>query len=298
VKIIGIMCVKDEADLLPQVYQHVRGLVDHIYAYDDGSQDNTWDLIKNSDYAIRKVDDKNRQNIMRPHYHHLLQKIQKDFGKEEAWVVITMGDRFFLNKKPRQIVEEAKGFDCVEGLQLDFVRHRLDPWTEENDPYPDLSNIRQLCRWFRYDERMVIAFRLQPHLTYDKSKYPWPRGLANGKVQYGAAEMKDMISLAMPYVEHQGRRTPKAVLARLKSGARSVGNKHADLDVSNWAAVMKSMDNFYEPYKCLPWVNNSSLEQFVEMTNGANWQIGPHRRYFFLGVEYMAKKGLPRREDA
>lgn len=273
-KIIGMMCVKNEADLLPQVYPHIRENVDLIYAYDDGSTDNTWDFIKHSDYAIRRVNDHARENIWRPNYHHLLNRIFGDFNgsKEEIWIVITMGDRFFLNKKPRQIVEEARGFDCVHGIQLDFLRPSIDPWTEKNDPAPDMSKIRHLARWFRHDERCVVAYKLQPQLSYRKSKLPWPRGLAASNVQYGGLG----ISIDMPFLEHQGRRTPKAYRARGKEPS----------------------DVFFKADDLLPWVDNSSLELLVDMENNAHWNVPPRAKYFRMGLEYMAKKGaLPPRRD-
>ena len=136
-KTVGLMAVKDEADLLPQVYPHIRNLVDYLYVYEDGSQDDTWELVKDSDYAIRQVDDTNRPKIARPNYYHLLEKVKQDFKNEDVWCFITMGDRFFLNQTPEEIVDRAGNLNAVEGVQLDFLRHRCDPWTEENDPFPD-----------------------------------------------------------------------------------------------------------------------------------------------------------------
>ena len=96
-KLIGVMCVRDEADLLPEVYPHIKELVDEIYVYDDGSTDDTWGLVKDADYAIRREDDTNRLSIPRPNYHHLLEKIKEnhDIEEEDVWAIITMGDRFF-----------------------------------------------------------------------------------------------------------------------------------------------------------------------------------------------------------
>ena len=43
-KIVGLMAIKDEADLIPEVLPHISERVDDILIYDDGSQDNTWDM--------------------------------------------------------------------------------------------------------------------------------------------------------------------------------------------------------------------------------------------------------------
>lgn len=300
-KIVGMMSVRDEADLLPQVYPHIRNQVDLLYVYEDGSQDNTWNIVKDADYAIRRVDDKNRPEIYRPNYHHLLERMKKDFGDEEVWVFITMGDRFFLNKYPAQIVREAQAEGCsaVEGIQLDFLRHRVDPWTKENDPWPDLSNIRSICRWFKFDERCTVAFKLHPQLSYLKSKYPWPRNVPDDmKVQYAARAMNHQLSLEMPYLEHQGRRTPKAAMWRINSGSRPRSDKkHLHHNFSSYEAVLDTNPGFYLPYKLLPWIDNNSLDALVYMNNVEDLTQS-NRRYFYLGIEHMVKRFplFPRRD--
>jgi len=269
--VVGIMCVRDEADLLPMVLPHVRGLVDYLYVYEDGSQDGTWDLVKNEYYAIRKQDDKHRLVSSRGNYHHLLEKIREDFKGEDVWIVITMGDRFYLNKTPREIVANAvaKGFETVEGVQLDFLRHRMDPWTEENDTYPDYSNIRETARWFKHDERCVVAYKLTPALSYKTAKYPWPRGLNN--VQHLFRDMGGEISTDMPYLEHQGRRSPKACMIRYTNGSRGASKKY-DYDFSSYARVVETVSKFYWAYKLLPWIDSSSLEEMVSIRNNMSYR--------------------------
>jgi len=291
------MCVKDEADLLPQVYPHIRESVDYVYAYDDGSQDDTWEQIKHSDYAIRRIDDKIRPTMDRPQYHHLLERIKSDFRNDDVWVFITMGDRFFLNKKPRQIVEEAKGHDVVSGIQLDFLRHRMDPWTEENDIWPDMRNIRHICRWMKYDERCIVGFKLRHNLTYVGSKYPWPRGLASLKVQYNSPPGRDLITSDMPFFEHQGRRSPKSVMWRIDSGSRVMSKKYA-FDLSSYATVMETMRRYYNPYKIFPWIDNSSLHLLIKVNNDPKYDDRGIARIFYRGLESGYKDSpLPHRRD-
>ena len=293
-KTVGILCAKDEADLLPQTLPHIRDNVDYIYAYDDNSKDATWSLIKDKvDYAKRGAEDPDRKNHNRGNYHHLLEQIKKDFKNEEVWIVITMADRFFLNKTPRQIVEEAGSYEAVEGVQLDFLRPRWDPWTLENDPFPDMSNIRHLCRWFKFDEQCVVAYKLHKDLTYIKAKYPWPRGII-GDRQYSPGLMNNKISLDMPFLEHPGRRTPLHCVWKYKTGSRPRSRKRTEAeDDSTFEAVMETLGNFYAPYRVLPWVDLSSLEKVVELYNESNWKDRTNLRYFFWGIEYMAKKFPP-----
>jgi hypothetical protein len=289
------MCVRDEADLLPQVLPHVRSLVDHLYVYEDASRDDTWSLVKNEHYATQQQPD--RMDRHRGNYRHLFNQIKKDFPNEEVWVVITMGDRFFLNSTPRQIVEDARtgGFEAVEGVQLDFLRHRMDPWTEANDPYPHYSHIRTLARWFKFDERMIIAYKITPQLSYDSAKYPWPQGIQ--KVQYKWRDMDGELSLDMPYLEHQGRRTPAAAMDRYTSGSRKISKKYK-YDLSSYKSTCESMNNFYGHYRIFPYFDTSSLEPFVDFYNSPANTNRPLNRSFFRGMEALSKMiELPPRRD-
>ena len=45
-EVVGIMCVKDEADLLPEVLEHLKDKLDVVYAYDDGSIDGTLQILR------------------------------------------------------------------------------------------------------------------------------------------------------------------------------------------------------------------------------------------------------------
>jgi hypothetical protein len=294
-KLIGMMCVRDEADLLPEVYPHIKSLVDEVYVYEDGSVDGTWDIVKDADYAIRRVDDVDRPSMPRPNYHHLLEKIKEnhDVEKEDVWAIITMGDRFFLNKTPRQIVEEAGDHISVEGIQLDFLRHRSDPWTEENDEYPNYSkSLRETCRGVKVDERCTVAYKVTNQTTYHHAAYPWPKGA--GTPQY--SDLKPKISLDMPFLEHQGRRSPKASQWRYNSGSRPLGQKYQHWDFSTFESSMKSMHQFYEPLRVYPWVGFGSLEMIVNWYNKEDLMKKANKKWFFRGIEAMWPY-LPPRND-
>jgi len=259
-KTIGLMCVKDEADLLGQVFPHIRGNVDLIYAYDDGSIDDTWNYIKHADYSIRRIDDKNRLPTDRGNYHHLLEKLKEDFPSEEVWCFITMGDRFFINKTPRQIVEEAESFRSVEGIQLDFLRHKDDPWTEENDPFPNYSNIRNICNWVRVDERCIVAFKLNESLSYEDSNYPWPKGIGIPQFSNFHFATKDM-----PFLEHQGRRSPKGFMWR-HTYSRPLGIKYKHVDFSSFQKVLETNSMIYSPTDVIYWNNGKALNDILDFS--------------------------------
>ena len=300
--IVGIMCVKDEADLLPEVLEHLEGEVDTIYAYDDGSVDDTYKILKSHPgvgYLMRKQDDTERLNIARPHYHHLLEKIKQAYEGEAVWIVITMGDRFFLNKKPRQIVEEAEAgeYTTVNGIQLDFVRHRADPWTEENDTFPHYEkSLRQICKWFKWDEDCVVAYKLSPERSYLEAKYPWPRG-GHTNVQYQPREMDNKISIDVPFLEHQGRRSPNAFKWRIESGSRKLSSK-INLPSTSFADIQEKQKKWYLQWKLIPWVDTHSLYQLILMHNEDEWRFKAKKRSYWDPVEAdVLENGPHERKD-
>jgi hypothetical protein len=306
-KVIGMMCVRDEADLLPEVLEHLDGKLDGIYAYDDGSQDGTGNILLESPqvtYLMARTADRNRPIMDRPHYHHLLEKIKEDYDyeNEDVWVVITMGDRFFLNKTPREIVAGAGEFPGVEGIQLDFLRHRLDPWTEENDTWPVYpESLRKICRGVSVDERCIVAYKVTNEVTYIDAKYPWPRAI--GVPQYAKENMmgehgKPLISLDMPFLEHQGRRSPKAVMDRIASGARRLGQKYKHYDLSTYESTVDCYRRTYSGYRLFPWVGLESLVPIVEWQNEIRFHDRVNQRWFFKGLEVAwGASPLPERTD-
>lgn len=303
-KVIGMMCVRDEVDLLPEVLEHLDGELDALYVYDDGSQDGTGDLLFASNqvtYLMTRSADTNRLSISRPHYHHLLEKIKEDYldSDEPVWIVITMGDRFFLNKMPRQIVEEAEagGFTTVHGQQLDFLRHKSDPWTKENDTFPNYpESLRKICKWFRWDESCVVAYKLSSDRSYLEAKYPWPRG-GHTKEQYKPENTDGKLSIDMPFIEHQGRRSPNAYKWQLESGSRRLSSK-VDMPVVSFEAIMEVQPWWYHSWKLLPWFDNSSLATFVEMYNNPDFIYNKVKRQYFEPVmEDIEANGPHRRKD-
>ncbi len=273
-KVVGMMCVRDEEDLLPEVLEHLDGKLDELYVYNDGSQDDTASILEQSPqvtYMMSKDEDFGRLPMDRPNYHHLLERIKwrHDLENEDVWVVITMGDRFFLNKSPRQIVREADGFISVEGIQLDFLRPKMDPWTSENDTWPNYpESLRKICRWVRVDERCIVAYKVTYEASYMDAKYPWPKGI--GTPQWDCLSMEDTISPDMPFLEHQGRRSPRALMARVASGSRRLGRKQQHHDLSTFESTVECNPAMWAPDNLFPW---SGLESLLPIIHRHNYKV-------------------------
>lgn len=309
-KIIGTLDSRDDGDLLPYVLKQATGMFDAIYAYDDGSVDNTFKVLSEHP-AISKVFKKDqfspeeRGEFLQHRRGFLLDQIKKDFPfeKEEIWIVRLEGDRFFLNQSPKEIVERAKkrGDDHSCMVQLEFNRHRLEGW--DQDDFPNWkSDIREIQRWFKFEEvQPCVAFRVMDYVDYRhlNNPRPWPGGLKKGN--WGRGKDQTMkVSKEMCILEHHGRRSPKYMHWAFQTKSRGLSRKFDPLiDCSSPEKVLETWPSRYAQYKLYPFVNLSSLDKCIEIRN--EWPEASKQmlRYYFWGAESLYKEmgcTLPPRE--
>jgi hypothetical protein len=269
-KVIGFMAVKDEAILLPEVLPHVRPLVDDLLVFDDYSIDGTWDLVKNETYAFRQPSPRITIGTGgRSHYKHLLDIARKnyDYNKEEVWACITEGDMFFLNKTPRQAIEEAieGGFTALEAIQIDFRRHRNDFWTEENDTFPNYNpSLREQCRWCFVDEGNVRCFKITDKLVYEKEhKYPWPGN--RGPTQFSGTYEKRTVSKEQMFMEHH-RGSPNCLKWRIQNRSRKQSSKHT-WDFTSYDNLLKNYLLWYGGTDLILWEGVQTLDALIRQHN-------------------------------
>lgn len=261
-KIVGLMPLKNEADLLPEVLFHLQGELDDLFVIDADSVDDTYEIAKEYASYIVRESEVPRVGRERWHYHHLLEKIKMSYD-EEVWVVITMGDRFFLNMGPRAMIAECleKGYGAMHGRKLDFVRPVYDPWTPEMDHFPDYGiSLRRLNRWCSVNvEEQVFAFKLRDDLSYLKSKYPWPKGLVECRRQ-------KRFTMMTPFQEHQGRRSPRAMSWRYLNGSINIHSKNAGWNLTTPESTQATC-SVWNRMDVLPYVGLETLELLLELCN-------------------------------
>jgi hypothetical protein len=300
-KIIGTLDVKDDGDLLKEVLDHCAPLVDEIYAYDDGSQDDTLEILKSHHgvskfYSKLQFSDEELSRYLQHRRGYLLEQVKKDFPyeKEDIWVVRLEGDRFFLNQDPREIVARAvkAGHDSRSGVMLDFRRHRVEGW-EGVDTWPNWhESIRKIQTWCNIDDiHATVAFKVADYIGYENCKRPrpWPRGCRSNDLN------RERLSKDMAFFEHHGRRGPKYCHWAYTSGSRPLSKCKSKTD-SSWdfstpETVYKTMKARFQPYYLIPWVGLESLDFILEFANNDEWKDVGNREYFFLGLEQAVKFG-------
>ena len=214
-KIIGTLDVKDEGDLLKDVLDHSVGY-DAVFAYNDGSTDNTEDILKThpriSKYVNRSdFPDSVHQEFPQHRRHHLLQMVKDEFhtyNTEEIWVVRMEGDRYLMSTTVHEICHKGDFYELagVSGVMVDCRIGPNEDWIKL-DTYPNWHKpITIIQDWGRIDDvHPVVAFRLEDGVQYSTKKpRPWP--VIWGPTNYN---QNDFVTKDMAFFAHHGKRGPR-----------------------------------------------------------------------------------------
>ncbi len=297
-KIIGTLDTKDDADLLPEVLDQAKGMFDAVYAYDDGSIDDTYKILK-SHPTVSKVwrrgefSEEEQARYIQHRRGYPLEQVKKDFpyNTEETWVVRMEGDRFFMNQDPKDIVERAihAEMDSRCGVMMDFRRCRADGWDDTSDTFPNWhTSLRELQRWFVIEDfHDVIAFKVADYIDYGINRFPrpWPRGTTKTDVD------RHIVTKQMAFFEHHGKRSPKYYHWATQSGSRFIGKKalrlHPEFDYSTPATIYETMEKQFRPYKVFPYASfDGAVDSWIWMqANTALFTDEQFARDYFLELE-------------
>ena len=111
--LIAVMCVRNEEYHLPSFLNHIRDYVDGFVVLDDGSTDNTINILKNEEKMLKIIEnpvtnklnwdeDTNRIKLLKEAF-----KVSKD--KENTWVICCDPDERFeirFLKRMKKILSE------------------------------------------------------------------------------------------------------------------------------------------------------------------------------------------------
>lgn len=306
--IVGTLDCRDDADFLPGVLEQARGMkLDAIYAYDDGSQDKTGEVMSQYCDKVWRRNEFDEKELGRFTQHRrgwLLEQVKNDFDyrHQNVWVVRLEGDRLFHNQSAEEIVDRAikAGHTSRCGVMLDFKRHRLDkPGWDEADLWPDwtIKDAERLMRWFTVDDvHSAVAYKVTDATTHSGQNRPrpWPRGLAPETSDCN----RDVLTRDMVWFRHYGRRTPKYYKWVIDSKSRILGRKTnpADVDFTSPETVAATVGR-YRQYKHLPWLGDTSIDLAIQLWNSKYLDDAAMMRRFYLGIEIMYYAGLERGID-
>jgi glycosyltransferase involved in cell wall biosynthesis len=206
--IVGMFWNRNEADILEETLTDALRHVDTIFIADDGSTDNSWDIIKsiaiNNPNKVEHIQREPNKNDPAQR-NALLNKIRERYRAEDTWVQVIESDIFILDTSVRKAIIERSSDDVVvTWTALNGVR---DPGTWGiNDTYPVWNHsIREVLPKCHYMEDMHYTWRPFPNLRFQGVWRPWPQGM--GEYQTSRKGLK-YTPHNTPLLFHVGYRGP------------------------------------------------------------------------------------------
>jgi glycosyltransferase involved in cell wall biosynthesis len=243
--IVGMFWNKGEGDLLPYTLERaVNSGVDSIFIADDGSTDNSWEIIES---FARKYSNKIEHIQCKPDKNDpaqrqsLLNEIRRRYPAERTWVQILESDIVLLDTNIREVIEKK----AVSNLGVSF--HMLNAVRKPGewvgiDTYPNWTMpINELMPWGHWTEVMLYLFRLMPGLTYNPGVWrPWPSGFS----RYTSAPLKtNRKELDSPLLSHYGFRGPTHFHLKYKNMG-TFHRKYKNWNVSSPKTVLETVPYF------------------------------------------------------
>lgn len=260
-KVVGILRVKNEADLLPEVLENVSVGVEEIFAYDDNSTDGTLEILK-AHPAVTYVEPFNPDFVFELQKTRILERrIKKNYPykKEEVWTALLAGDLFWLNMNATEAANLAvsKGCDLQNGTAIDFGRWKWDDAVDLWPNYP--QSLRKLCQWCAVIEELPVVWKVADYTSW--KRLPWPRNFKNRNVG---------ITPDSPFLEHQGKRSPRYHQWKYATDSRAqprIGGVRTTKD--QWTLDFaydhgKSL-GFWENDKRIPWEGLNTIDKLIEL---------------------------------
>lgn len=218
--IVGMMWNKNEGDILAHTIADAVGKVDSLFIADDGSTDNSWDIIlsaqksfKNIEY-IQQAPNKNDPGQRTV----LLNEIRRRYKPENTWVQVIESDIMVLDTEVRTAIIDHAVDDLGVTWQLLNAARKSGEW-DAWDTYPNWNvSIKEVMPYAHWIEHMLYTFRPLPGLYYDQDTWrPWPKGFANYVKNPPLKRNKK--SPNSPLLAHYGYRGPTHFKCKY-------GNKH------------------------------------------------------------------------
>ena len=232
---------KNEGDILAQTLTAAVKKVDHLYLADDGSSDNSLEIMKKFQERFPQIIQNVQQsptNTDPGQRQSLLDKIQKNYS-ETDWIQIIESDIVLLDTDPREAIEKHGVNNVAVCWQtLNAARRK---WPKYLDTYPNWSMpLTELMPKAHLMEEMVYTFRNLKGLKYRSDKWrPWPTGFGTHLRESLRASRGD----DAPLLLHYGFRGPTHFHLKYKNHG-TFHKKHETWNVSSREKVLETVPFF------------------------------------------------------
>jgi glycosyltransferase involved in cell wall biosynthesis len=231
-----MMWNKNEGDILADTIKSALQHVDTLVIADDGSTDNSWNVIQSFAAKRHEIEhiQRNPNKADPAQRQQLLNVIRDRYKPEDTWVQIIESDIMILDTDVKTAIKErAVGDVYVNWAVLNAVIPPDKDW-DEFDEYPRWSKpIQDILTHGHWMEEMTYTFRPHDELYYDTGPWrPWPKGFS----QF-SSHTKPMGDYT-PLLAHYGYRGPTHT--HVKYGKKKV-RKYPSWDFTTPARAKATM---------------------------------------------------------
>lgn len=178
-KIFGIMLVKNEGDIIGFTLERALESFDGIFVFDNGSNDTTWDLVREAAEADpRVVPYKSSSEPFRDSLRSDVFNAFSNQASEGDWWCRLDGDEVYLDD-PREFLKSVPARHHVvwtEHLQFYLTEEDVARLGKEVGPPPIMTS-ETLPRYYRCNFSEARFFRHRNSLVWDATSWPSRMGV-------------------------------------------------------------------------------------------------------------------------
>ncbi|MGB8700746.1 MAG: glycosyltransferase family 2 protein [Thermosynechococcaceae cyanobacterium] len=245
-KIYGLCVVKDEDDIIQQSINHALKFCDCIIILDNGSTDETWNILQdlarqhtNQIILFGQSTEPFRDSIRSLIYN----EFHKQLSEEDWWLRLDSDE--FLVQDPRHFIQAThrEKADFIQAWQIQFYYTDQDHknWLAGQDLRD--NSIIERRRYYKINWREYRFFRNQSHQSWDiNQSSQWPNGLQT-------------VAHKKIYNRHYQYRDPEQIQKRLKGRYKNPEFNH--VNSLDWQAHICPAHklNYFQSNQ--PWQFNS-----------------------------------------
>jgi glycosyltransferase involved in cell wall biosynthesis len=177
-KIHAMTLIKNESDIVAQSLTAAAGWCDHIYVFDNGSVDGTWEIVnelagKHPQIIPFKQEDKPFADALRAEIFNAYRHLSKDGD----WWLTLDADELYVGD-PREFLEHIPSrYNVAWSATLTYVFTDRDAerYRAGEASYGDDIPVREKCRYYLNDWAEARFFRYSERLTWEQADGGRPR---------------------------------------------------------------------------------------------------------------------------
>lgn len=282
-KIHGLCLVKNEVDILQETLLAALPWCDHIYVFDNGSNDGTWELVnklaqRHQQIVPYKQDSILYTNTLRA---DIFNAFRANAGPQDWWCGLD-ADEFYIDDPRLFLTKVADGFRTVWSASLNYYFTDEDAILYRKDPVKFLETpIQQRLRYYRNNWGELRFFRYSDDIVWTSDQlggYPgtmfvapaYPVRIWLKHYQYRSPEqIERRLRTRRPAIQartgfwHEGKADWSSTVAAKNDAPLDFDNSDPEFAVSRWEErIVPAASLDYDAFDRRYVVNEDLMPEF------------------------------------